>query len=427
MNDELHPPRSPVFVMPAYRIAESPIPLGIGKIITIFLTVFLMFSCSNNTKTATFTVSSGDFIHSMTIEGVVEAVLSSTLVAPRIFDGTIAYLVEDGEYVEEGQIVCVIENVEIQSQYDQILIELENVEAGLSKTKADLNMQFALLEAQVRTNEADTKIAQMDSLQITYMSPNQRAIKELELEKSSIEKARYEKKLDALNVIQQSEIKKLELEIQRFQIRVSTVKKQLDELTLKAPRNGMVIRATNPLTGTKLQVSDPVWSNFPVATIPEFKQMKVKILASETDFKMINVNDSVIYTFDAMPDNAGSGKILKKAPVGQPVKRGSAVKIFEIEASIDEVHQMPDPGFSANCRIIMKKMENVISIPQIAIFEEDSIKVVYVQRNKGFDSRQILTDMSSPTKTVITAGLVDGDVIALSKPKASQIKTRTAF
>jgi len=365
----------------------------------------------------------------MLLEGLIEPVLSTTLTSPRNCDGTIVFLVEDGEYVEEGQIVCVIEYQQLQNQYDEILIQLENAEAGLNKTKADLNMQFALLEAQVRTNEADTKIAQMDSLQIAYMSFSQKAIKELELEKATIEKARYEKKLEALKFIQQTEIKKLELEIQRFKIRVDAMKEQIDALTLKAPRSGMVVRSVNRLVpgGVKLQVGDPVWSNFPIAVLPDFKKMKVIISASEADFKYISVNDSISYTFDAMPDNKGTGKILKKAPVGQPYKRGSTVKFFEIEASIDSVLTMPEPGFTANCHIIMKQVENVISVPQIALFDEDSIKVVYVQLKKGFESRQVQTDISSPTEIIITAGLTAGELIALSKPKSSLVKVRTVL
>ena len=394
------------------------------QIAGIFL---LMFSCSNDMRISTFTVSNGDFTNSLTVQGIVDPVLSTTLTSPRECDGTVLFLVEDGEYVEEGQVVCIIEYQELQNQYDQVMMDLENAEAGLNKTKADLNMQFALLEAQVRTNEADTKIAQMDSLQIAYVSSNQKAIKELELKRANIEKARYEKKLEALKIIQQSEIRKSELEIQRLKTRVAAIKEQLDALTLKAPRSGMVVRANNPLVGKKLQIGDPVWSNFPIAIMPDFKQMKVMIKAAEADFKYISVNDSVNYTFDAMPNVTGSGKILKKAPVGQPYKQGSTVKFFEIEASIDRVDSMPEPGFSANCQVIIKQVENVISVPQIAIFDEDSIKVVYVQHKKGFERRQVLTDISSLREAIVTAGLTTGEVIALTKPKAGMVKERTAL
>jgi hypothetical protein len=205
------------------------------------------------------------------------------------------------------------------------------------------------------------------------------------------------------------------------------VKDQLDALTIKAPRSGLAIRANSRITRKKYQVGDPVWSMMPLVIMPEFKQMKVKIMASEADYKMININDSVFYTFDAMPGNMGSGKILKKSPVGQPYKEGGKVRYFEIEASIDSVLTMPEPGFTANCRIILKQDRNVLSVPQIALFEEDSIKVVFVQRKNGYERRQVLTGLSSIRESVVTAGLADGEIIALSKPEPHWVKERTAL
>jgi len=392
-----------------------------------FLLVFLLVSCSEDTNVATFTTSVADFNHSMLIDGFVEPVLTTTITSPVPCDGTIEYLVEDGVYVEEGQVVCIIEWQQMQTQYEQISLSLERAEVGINKTKADLNLQMALLEAQVKTNEANTRIAQMDSLQIAFMSLSQRLIKELELERASIEKARYEKKLASLKVIQQSEIKRLELEIQRFRTNVQTIKERLDALTLKAPRSGLILRSNSPITDSKLNIGDPIWSNFPIATMPKFEQMKVKIRASEADFKSISVNDSVYYTFDAMPGNTGKGIILKKVPMGRPYKRGSTVKFFEIEASIDSVTVMPEPGFTANCRIIIKQEDKVIAIPQIALFDDDSLKIVFVERKKGFEKRQVLTGLSSPNESVITAGLQEGEVITLSKPKPSLVKAFVAL
>ena len=397
-----------------------------NKNITLLFLVFLTFSCKQDAKIATFTVSYGNFSNYMMIEGFVEPVNSVSIVLPPC-DGAIQFLVEDGVYVEEGDVVCIIEYQTLQGYYDQMAMSLETAEVGLIKTQADLNMQLAILEAQVRTNDADTRIAQLDSQQIAFMSPYQRRIKELELEKASTEKARYEKKFEALKVIQQSEIKRLELEISRFKLNLARYKEQLDALTLKAPQSGLFLRGINPLTGTKLNVGDPVWARFTVATMPQFDQMKVMIMASEADFKSINVNDSVYYTFDAMPGNTGKGKILKKAPVGQPYKRGSTVKFFEIEASIDSVQTMPEPGFTANCRVVLKQENNVISVPQIAIFDEDSMKVVFVQRKRGYERRQVLTGISSTKESVVTAGLEEGDVITLGKPKLSLVKELIAL
>jgi multidrug efflux pump subunit AcrA (membrane-fusion protein) len=280
-------------------------------------------------------------------------------------------------------------------------------------------------------------MAQMDSLQLAFMTPNQRLIKELELEKASIEKARYEKKIVALKAIQQFEIRRLQLEIQRFSLNIQQLKEYIDALTLTSPKSGLFIVGTNPRTGLKFKPGDQAFANFPIGTIPQFDEMKVKIMAPEADFKVISVNDSVFYSFDAMPGNSGVGKILKKSPMGQSSPqivmvsggmvmmmggRQSTVKFFEIEASIDSAITIPEPGFSANCRVTLKQIDSVISIPQIAVFDDDSIKIVYVQRKNGFEKRQVLTGTSSLRESVITAGLQEGEIIALSKPKYSMVK-----
>ena len=389
----------------------------------IFL-LLLIYSCSsdNDKDVSTYVVSHTNFENTLMIDGYVEPVRSSAASCPPYIEGVLAFIIEDGTYVKEGDVVANIEVQELQTNYDQLLVDLENAEANLNKIRSDLDMQYALLEAQVKNNEADTEIAQLDSLQLIYSTPNQRRIKELDLEKVTIEKNKYEKKLEALSIIQQSEIRRMELEIQNFSNRAKSAKQQIDALTVKAPQNGMAVRSTNFLTGKKLQVGDPVWHLMPLVTLPDFSEMKVKIMAPEIDYKYISVNDSVFFTFDAMPGNMAWGKILMKSPVGKQHKEGSKVKFFEIEASIDSTLTMPEPGFTADCRIILKQVKDTIVVPQIAIFEEDSMKVVYVKKKRGFERRQVQTGLSSPKEAIVAAGLQGKEIISLAKPQASSVK-----
>ena len=392
--------------------------------IALLFLLTLTFSCTFHEKDdlSTYTISRGTFENSIVIDGFAEPLQSSTAACPPYIEGVIAFLVEDGTIVNEGDVVCIVEVQELQTRYDQLLVDLENANVGLNKIKADLSAQYALLEAQVKTNEAETKIAHLDSLQLKYSTPNQAKIKELELERVTIEKNRYEKKLKALAIIQQSEIRRREMEIQQFANRVQSVKSELDALTVKAPKSGLAIRAIYRMTGKKLQVGDPVWHLMPLVNIPELSAMKIKIAAPEVDYRYINIEDSVIYTFDAMPENVAWGKITMKSPVGQQYKEGSKVKFFDIEASIDSTLIMPEPGFTASCRIILQQIKDTLVVPQIAVFEQDSMKVVYVQQKNGYEMRQVLTGVSSSKEVIITSGLQPEEVIALAKPSASSIK-----
>ncbi len=96
-------------------------------------------------------------------------------------------IVEDGIRVEEGDTLVIIEDKRLITNYNEDLINLENANAELSKSKADLEMQYAIMEAQVKTNETDTEIANLDSVQMQYLTPNQRKIRELELKQAAIE------------------------------------------------------------------------------------------------------------------------------------------------------------------------------------------------------------------------------------------------
>jgi hypothetical protein len=72
----------------------------------------------------------------------------------------------------------------------------------------------------------------------------------------------------------------------------------------------------------------------------------------------------------------------------------------------------------------MKEIKNTLVIPLVTIFEEDSLRVVYVKNRKGFEMRQISTGLSSSKEVIVTSGLNEKDEVALIKPSLSQIKDK---
>ena len=400
------------------------------KNIALFLLLFsFLASCTsrNDNSTPTYLVENKDFVNSIEIEGIVEPVDFTTIALPQNFEGTIGYLIEDGVFVKTGDLVCAVEVPEIQTNYDQMLIDLEKGKAEFEKRKVEMNLEYAMLQSQVQNNEANSKISELDSLQLQYSPQTQRKITQLELKKVEIEKKRFEKKLKTMEIIHQSEIRKLEVQIQRQSNQAQSLKENLEALNLKAPKDGLAIRGVNFLTGSKFKVGDPVWGGMNIVSIPGMKQMKVKLQTMEPEFKIISVNDSVSYVFDAMEGNSGYGKITKKTPVGQQYKEQSNVKFFEIEASVDSCLSLPEPGFTARCKIILSQIRDTIVVPQISVFDYDSTKVVYVKRKNRFDIHEVKTGAASAKEIIITEGLKKNDVISLGKPRESAVKNKIFF
>lgn len=400
---------------------------GRKKIVQSCLTAILGFafiSCSskNGEELTCYTVERGAFVDVLRVEGFTESLGSVTLTCPPDVDGSIEYLVESGTMVKKGDTLCIIEDLSIEERYDNLLIDLENSYADLESTKANAQLELAMLEAQVRTNEAETQIAGLDSVQLLYLSPTERRIKELQMEQSAIRRERLNKQVDKQKIIQQADIKKAESKISRIERRVESQRELLQSLILLAPRDGLAIRARrNPWTAQTWLVGDNVWNGRAVVTMPTIDSMKVLIYAQETEYKRIEVGDSVEYSFDAMPDNRAWGRITKLSPMGLKRTEGSEVKTFEVEASVDSVLHPLDPGLSANCRIFLQHVPDTLVVPTVCVYKRDSVDVVYVRKGKKYEERVVRLSITTPRSSVIADGVNEGEQITLIKPDDKHI------
>ncbi|MBN1927274.1 MAG: efflux RND transporter periplasmic adaptor subunit [Prolixibacteraceae bacterium] len=405
--------------------------MSVSKIFKYSLYQFVFFSllvasCNNNTKSsiALYTVSRDSYIDDIMLEGTVKAVNSATVVCPQMLEGTITFIIEDGTPVKKGDTVCIIENREYANIYQNFVDRVEQSKAQYKKGEADLELNYSLLQAQVKNNEAQTEILFLDSAQLSFLTEQQRKKKELELKIAALEKQKIETKLHFLELINESELKKLELQIQQDEFQLAHVKEILDQMVMTAPVDGLGLRSVSRRSREKVQEGELVWEGFSLVEIPDLNKVEVLIMASESHYKRVKENDQVVYSFDAKTGNTGWGKILKKAPTGEPVNRNSKVKLFEITASVDSFKALPGIGMSAQCRVLLTNVPDTVVIPQLAIFEEDSMKFVYVQqKHNNFVKRQVATGSSSPRSAVIAAGLGEGETVSFVKPEKSKIRS----
>ncbi len=260
-----------------------------------------------------------------------------------------------------------------------------------------------------------------------YSSEAQRKITELQLKIARIEKNKLQKKLESLKIINASELRKLNLRIKQSENMVEMMNQRMKLLTIVAPQDGLALRGYSPMGTGKLKEGDVVYEGMPLVEIPDLTQMRVKIIADESSYKRIQPGQKVQYTFDAIPGNFASGTISMKTPVGNPVSRNSKVKMFDIIASIDTCQTIPGPGLSANCRVRLLELGDTLVVPNVTIFEEDTIKVVYVKLKSGYERREIAPGPASSSNSVISAGLKQGEDLAMVKPANHLIKKETLF
>ena len=380
----------------------------------------LLASCSSDKGRGVplYDVERDDFAEVLVVEGHTETVNSVNINCPPHVRGTIVRIVENGAEVKRGDTVCVIEDVGLAENCERLTIDLESAHAELEKLQASQQLEAALIEAQVKNNEAEAILAESDSIQMLYMSPVERRTKLLQLERASVEHNRLLKKMEFTKVIQQMDLVRIEKRIKLLERRLEGERKKLESLTLIAPSNGIAMRGRRwPWSDVTWNIGDEVRDGRTVVALPDLSAVKVVFYAQETEYKRLQMGDSVMYTFDASPANRAWGRIAKMASVGKERTEGSKVKTFEVEASVDSILSLAEPGLSTRCHIYLEHIPDTIVVPSISIFDRDSIKVVYVKKEHRYEERPVVLGVGSPQMTIIASGLHEGEQIALIKPK----------
>jgi multidrug efflux pump subunit AcrA (membrane-fusion protein) len=105
------------------------------------------------------------------------------------------------------------------------------------------------------------------------------------------------------------------------------------------------------------------------------------------------------------------------------VVQGSNVNVFDVTAQIDSATAVLDPEISANCQVLLKHIPDTIIVPMVAVFDEDSTRVVYVKQKEGkqYLRKPVSVVAQSEFEAVIGQGLQEGDIVSLIKPEDNKI------
>ena len=399
------------------------------KHIFFFLMLLILYlSCSSENRYDNFIkhkVKRTEFINKITTYGIIEATKTYTIACPGIWeDATITYLIPEGTYVNEGDTVCIIEADELENDYKEAVKNLETTKAEYNKSIADLNLQYLLLDSQVKTIESSTEISRLDSIKLAFASQVYRKLIELEIEQAEIEKEKIQKKLEFLKIINKFELKRMEMKIKQAENNVARIKEQLDKLVLKSNTAGMVTYTILWTSGKKIREGDIVWGRMNIIQIPDMSKMLIKLTVNETHFKRIEKDQNINITIDAFPDIKLTGKITNKTPVGKPIKEDSNVKVFEVFASIDSSDFTIQPGLSITCDVIKESVPDTIVVPLLAVFEKDSLKVVYITEGEKYKRQIVKLACKSDNYAVIAEGLKGNEEIILTEPPEDLIIVR---
>lgn len=316
-------------------------------------------------------VHRGTFRQRVLLTGELAAEKGEALVVPRTntWQLQIRWLAPDGARVRAGDPVVAFDNSQFASDLEEKRLSASNAGSELERARAESKTTLADKQFQVEKAKSELEKARIaaaipkDLLSLRDYQERQLALKRAESELAKAEEDLAAQKRGSTTDLQ---IQGISLEKSQREIRNS--EEAIDALTLKAPRDGMVLVGDHPWEGRKLQLGDSVWVGLAVATLPDLSSMIVAANLSDVDDGRIAPGMEVICTLDAYPNAPYRGRVTEISPVARESKRSPLLRYFPVRIALDKSDpQRMRPGMSVRVEVLGQEQKDALLVPRAAL------------------------------------------------------------
>lgn len=298
--------------------------------------------------------------------------------------------------------------VSIKPQISGIISELMK-EAGQKVTAGEIIARVKVIPEMVQLNSAESRVNVADislkQIESTFKRDEQlfkqgiMTAEEYDVSKANYMKAKeeYDNAQNALEIVRDGIAKNSKVS-STTQIR-STITGMILHVPVKVGNS--VIQSNNFNEGTT------------IASVANMNDMIFRGNVDETEIGKINEGMPIKLTIGALESQTFQAVLEYVSPKGE--EKNGAIQ-FEIKAAVS----LPDTafvraGYSANAEIVLKRAENVLTIPESTVeFRGDSAFVQLVKQEKPtqvFERHPIKTGLSDGIKIEVKEGLTSSDKI----------------
>ena len=354
------------------------------------------------------TVTHGDFIRDLSVQGRVVAAISPKLYSPA--QGTISLKVDAGDTVLKGQVLATIDSPELSNQLKQEQSNLQRLQIELDRQKIQSNKQALVNQKAVDLAKVSLTAADREKRRADKAFDSQ-SISQIDYEKSQddLENARLvfkhsvkdaELNLDSLAF----EVKTKHLFVERQILLVNELSRQVDELTLLSPVNGLV---GNLSAEHKNQVA----KNQSILSVVDLSEFEIEVDIPES------YADDLAIGMTAEINLNGETHLAKLVTISPEIENNQVTGRVRFTSLSDGGIRQPQ-GLRQNqrltTRILMENKQNVLMVQRGQFLETSNGRVAYIVSNDVAQRTPIATGARSLSSVEVLNGLSVGDTIIVS-------------
>ena len=403
--------------------------LSAAVVIVLMLIIFLAVYSSPAEEEMWIEVQRGDFIIDLVESGEIRAVNADYVRAPRewMMDLQIIDLVPEGKIVDAGDFLIQFDTSILDEELGKLYDNSKQAEADLNSIDSQQKNRLFEMETGLRIAKYSLEATELQTELLKFESKNKQEEARIDLKKAKIRYDEAENKIETQKIIDKTERMKVAVKLEQSQAMVEQMKRRIDNLTLRAPISGMVVynEISGSITGGaryKASVGDKVNSGAAVVSIPDLSKMKVVVKLNEMDAGKLSVGNKVFIRLDAFEDVEYHGavsdvsSIVEKGDDNMPVAKAPTV---DVSILIEENDEMLKPGMTAQARIILEEIPDVVSVPVGAVFEDENGSTVIYTRKSYPAPVYVKLGNRNNDYVILNDNLLEGAEISWSQPPES--------
>jgi HlyD family secretion protein len=358
----------------------------------------------------------GDLVLTVEVTGTLAAVNSDPVGPPQVpdvWDFKISMMAPEGKDVKAGQPVLGFDTSELTRKLQEKQAESESAAKRIEKKEKDTaiarkNDELRLAEATSRARKASLELDVPEDLVKSQQLKESR----LTLEDAKREIGYLEGKLESTRRAAEISLASLRSQKEAADDRVREIQSAIEAMTVKAPRAGTVVYASN-WRDEKKKVGDSTWRGERLLELPDLSAMKALGEVDESDAGKIAVGQKVRFRLEAHPDTWFTGKIASIWSTVQKQSWRNPVKVVKLVVAIDETDpRKMRPGMRFRGTIETGRVARALLVPADAVFPTAAGPVAFRKTSFGYDRRVLEIGGRNDASVEIKGGLTEGDRVA---------------
>jgi HlyD family secretion protein len=304
--------------------------------------------------------------------------------------------VDKGDVVKAAQALAVISDPDLVYTARKAEAEVQEKQKRADAKNSPVLQEY---DARISAMQAQLDIAQREQERIKGLIERNAAtqndldssIDRVKTVWSSLESTRAQKAAKQLE---------LERELQVAKSALDTADWNLDQQTLKAPIDGMVL--DRPISvGTRVAVNDKIMTTADVTPA----KLVMRAAVDEEDVTAVHVGQTVQMSLYSYDGRTFEGKVAKIYPQADEARR-----TFEVDVQIVDPDARLSPGMTGELTFIMAAKDKAIVVPSQAVQKG----MVYAVRDGKLERLDVQIGLRGIERAEILSGLKPGERIVIS-------------